>query len=263
MTNRRSFMGASVSLLASSLLPGKTFAQAAESSSSVPGKVRPPLPVDAAKFQESTYLAYVPSGDASVDDVVQQGLEALAKKLNEKTGIEPKGVIRLDLEKDNLTLFRYIYWPVTENAQPLSAEAHKKVQKHIDKGGLIVFDRRDDSDGIKKLLGNISLRALTKMSDDHTLTRSLYQLQGLPGSRTLGDIFVDASSGIEGGGKASPVIIAAHKWADAWAGRTLHPQSRSYEMALRAGVNQVVYAFTGRYKDNSVIAKKAIQNLEK
>lgn len=258
MMKRRSFLGAGAGFLAAAVFSAEALAQQPPA----PASVRAPLPENSLKYLESVYLAYVPSGIAAIDDVTRQGLEALAKRLNEKAGIEPKGVVAVDPAKDDLTLFRFIYWPVTENARALNAEAQQRVQNHINTGGLIVFDLRDESGALKKLLANISVRPLVKMPENHTVTRTFYKLQGLPGTKTLGDVFVEAS-GAEGSGGSSSVIIGSHEWVDAWAGKTLHPQSRSYELAMRAGINQVVYAYTGRYKDNLILVPKTINQLGK
>ena len=71
------------------------------------------------------------------------------------------------------------------------------------------------------------------------------------------------------GDSVSPIIIASNDLAAAWAvddrGAPLHPLipggPRQREMALRGGVNLVMYALTGNYKADQVHAKDLLERL--
>ena len=49
----------------------------------------------------------------------------------------------MDLERDELSFFPMLYWPVTAD-QPLpSAEAYAKLNRYLRSGGMILFDTAD------------------------------------------------------------------------------------------------------------------------
>jgi hypothetical protein len=67
----------------------------------------------------------------------------------------------------------------------------------------------------------------------------------------------------------SPIVIASDDLAAAWAedadGRALYPLipggARQRELALRSGVNLVMYTLTGNYKADQVHAKDILERL--
>ena len=71
------------------------------------------------------------------------------------------------------------------------------------------------------------------------------------------------------GDGVSPIIVVSDDLAAAWAsdsdGRPLFPLvpggSRQRELALRSGVNLVMYTLTGNYKADQVHAKDIIERL--
>src|SRR5262249_39020854 len=85
-------------------------------------------------------LAYVRSNSSRLDDTALDGLKVLSRTLKEKTRFQPVDIIALDPDQDDLSLFPFIYWPVPDNAQTLSARAQAKLQNYLDKGGMVLFD---------------------------------------------------------------------------------------------------------------------------
>ncbi|MCM2343350.1 MAG: DUF4159 domain-containing protein [Alphaproteobacteria bacterium] len=203
------------------------------------------------------HLGYVRTSSSAVNSDTQRGLEALATELTKRTAIKPKGVVALDVERDDLSFHQFIYWPVTPDARPLSEAAQKRVQNYIDNGGVILFDLRDaggvmrDQRALQRLLSDMNIKPLVTMAKDHTLTKTFYLLSGLPGSSAHGALWVEAA-GAKGTESVSTVIVGDNNWADAWAGKTVLQNSREREMALRAGINMVVYAYTGNFKADPI-----------
>ena len=72
-----------------------------------------------------------------------------------------------------------------------------------------------------------------------------------------------------GGVAAAQVVVGSADWAAAWAvdetGRPMFPVGRSgdrqREMAIRFGVNLVLYALTGNYKSDQVHAPAVLERL--
>lgn len=202
-------------------------------------------------------LGYVRSSSGAVNSETQAGLSALAEEVKKRTAVDVQGVKALDPENDDLSLYQFIYWPVTPDAKTLSEKARSNVQHYINTGGVILFDLRDaggvmrNQQSLQRLMAGISLKPLTALAKDHTLTKTFYQLAGLPGSSAFGTTWVEKNEG-KGTESVSSVIIGDSNWAGAWAGRSVLSTSREREMALRSGINMVLYAYTGNFKSDPI-----------
>jgi hypothetical protein len=210
----------------------------------------------AVEYANHTYLAYVPSSSSLVNAQTETGLGVLGRTLAERTTVKPKGVVALDLENDELSYFPFIYWPVTDQARTLSAKARENVQDYINKGGVILFDTMDhdarSANGLalRKVLEGIDIRPLGEVEKGHTLTQTFYLLNTLPGSYKDAKIWAEIPAG-SSNENVSSVIIGTNNWAGAWSGTTIPAGSKEGDMALRAGINLVIYALTGNYKDDA------------
>src|SRR5262249_17973895 len=88
-------------------------------------------------------------------------------------------------------------------------------------------------------------------------TKSFYLLSDMPGRWQGGKIWIEAGAGRVNDG-VTTIIIGANDYAAAWAvdrhGRGLLPVTpdgeTQREMAYRVGVNIVMHALTGNYKDD-------------
>lgn len=228
-----------------------------------PAQPRPPISADTIKKIKTPHLAYVRvSGGRDMDS--RLGLEALAYRLLEKTSayVNAAGV---DIEKDDLSVYSFIYWPVSAATPVLSEQAQRKVQNYINTGGVILFDRETmapDTRDITRILGRVTTRPLVRLDKDHTLMKSFYLVSGLPGSTGHGTIWVE-SPGTRGQNYVSSIIVGSNNWASAWAGRSLAPESREREMALRSGVNMVMFALMGNYPDDQIHLPFVLERLAK
>ena len=116
------------------------------------------------------------------------------------------------------------------------------------------------------------------MPSDHVLTKSFYILRDFPGRWDGGKVWVEALPPVDpnagalparGGDGVSPVIIGSNDWAAAWAvdagGQPLvdvEPGgARQREMAIRFGINLVMYALTGNYKADTVHVQALLQRM--
>lgn len=240
-------------LLPALLALSPLFAQAQENSPEAPPAER----AQSLSRANRIHLGYVRTSSGAVNSDTQRGMEALATELTKRTAIKPQGVVALDVDRDDLSFYQFIYWPVTPDARPLSEAAQKRVQNYIDNGGVILFDLKDagglmrDQRALRRLLADMNIKPLAAMAKDHTLTKTFYLLSGLPGTSTHGTPWVEMA-GIKGTEAVSSVIIGDNNWADAWAGKTVLQNSREREMALRAGINIVVYAYTGNFKADPI-----------
>ncbi len=226
-----------------------------------------------------TRLAYVVTGDPSVDEMSRLGLEGLTRVLNERTAVAAAEPMAVDVAADELAFFPLIYWPIPDGGMELSDEAVARVDRFMKNGGTILFDSRDgdgqgtSSDSLQAILRRLDLPPLQRVPSDHVLTKSFYLLTIFPGRHRDGDVWVQAAgagptSEALGDGVSS-VIIGAADWASAWAmdeyGRPLASTGlggeRQRELALRFGVNLTMYALTGNYKADQVHIPALLERL--
>lgn len=276
---------ASVALLALTLsagTPGKSLAQEADEA--------------AILATRGIALAYVITGDEGVDDTSAAGMLGLSDQLWARTSVEPERPIGIDLERDELAFFPFLYWPLTPE-QPLpSAQAYAKLNQFLRTGGMILFDTRDadvagitgaltpEGQHLQLLAAGLDIPALEPLPENHVLTRSFFILGDLPGRQYGAPIWVeaapegdkpadkDAPAGFRNANDGvTPVIIGGNDWAAAWAvhddGRQMFPVGRGYggedqrEMAFRAGINIVMHVLTGNYKSDQVHVPALLERL--
>lgn len=234
------------------------------------------------KYANGFYLAYVKSGDSSLDAITQQGLESLSEVLTRRTSVEPDGVVGVNPDTDNLAFFPLLYWAVASGKVPYSGKGMQNIQNYLDHGGTILFDTRDQSSSssyaetenartLRQMTGSLNIPPLIPVPKDHVLTRSFYLLEDFPGRYTGGTVWVEQHS-VSGRDNVSSVIIGGNDWAGSWAtsgAGSSHRQamlfggSRQEEIALRFGVNVVMYALTGNYKNDQVHLPHILKRLER
>lgn len=242
---------------------------------------------------EGVVLAYVTTGDKTVDDTSAAGLQGLSNELSYRTAVEPKPPMAVDVEKDELAFFPFLYWPVTADAPVPSAQAFAKLNRYLRTGGMILFDTRDadmaatgatpEGQALQRIASGLDIPPLQPIPEDHVLTRSFYLLQTFPGRLTEGTLWVEAAppdaAKAEGmpfrnlNDGVTPVVIGSNDYASAWAvdqnGLPLLPVGRGMagddqrEYAYRFGINLIMHALTGNYKSDQVHVPALLERLGK
>jgi len=228
-------------------------------------------------------LAHVLTGDAQLDQMAQAGMRGLSETLFFRTSVEPADPIGVDLERDELAFFPFLYWPVSPDQPIPSNEAYAKLNEYLRSGGMILFDTRDadiagfgaaspNGQRLQRLAAPLDIPPLEPVPPDHVLTRTFYLLQDFPGRHAGRDVWVEAAppdaEKIEGmpfrnlNDGVTPVVIGGNDWAAAWAtdetGNPIYPVGRGYsgerqrELAHRFGVNLIMHVLTGNYKSDQV-----------
>ncbi len=239
-----------------------------------------------------TRLAYVQTGLDDVDSVSRAGLTGLARALRSRTSYEPEEPVAVDLEKNDLAFFPLLYWPMDPREKDLSPQALSKISNYMRNGGTILFDTRDLTLGavrgansageltLRRLLDKLDVPPLEPVPPDHVLTRAFYLLKNFPGRWDGGQVWVEALPDTDpkaepvaarGGDGVSPVIIGSNDYAAAWAvddqGRPLMDVTpggeTQREMAIRFGINVVMYCLTGNYKTDQVHVPTLLKRLGK
>ncbi|HYK78691.1 MAG TPA: DUF4159 domain-containing protein, partial [Micropepsaceae bacterium] len=162
-------------------------------------------------------------------------------------------------------------------------------------GGTILFDTRDApvaglaasaSPGeavLRRLLAKLDIPPLAPAPADHVLTRTFYLLKEFPGRWSGGQLWVEALPPVDpnnppstpvaarGGDGVSPIIMGGNDWAAAWArdergnplAAVVPGGEQQREMAIRFGINVVIYAMTGNYKTDQVHVPALLERLGK
>ena len=242
------------------------------------------LPPDIASTLK-TRLAYVRTGDASIDAISQKGLTGLTRFLASRTALEPGEPVGLDLASDELAFYPLIYWPVDAGIAPPNETTMARVDAFMKRGGTVLFDTRDQATGfgtgvtaatqrLREILAELDVPALEPVPENHVMTRAFYLLDTFPGRYQGGQLWVEASAEeadrpARRGDGVSSIMITSNDFAGAWAlepsgGFTLptvpsSPLQRTY--AYRTGVNIAMYTLTGNYKADQVHIPALLERL--
>ena len=244
----------------------------------------------------SPRLAWVATGDPALDDIARRGLLGLSRALTDRTSFEPADPVGIDPATDDLTVYPLLYWPVSAEAAAVAPGALARVDAFMRGGGTVIFDTRDADEAdalrgtgrptpagaaLRRLLAGLDLPELEPVPADHVLGRTFYLLQAFPG-RFDGRLWVEAASQeprgeappdrpVRAADGVSPILVTGNDLAGAWA-RTdddddLLPMAsadpRGREMALRTGINIVMYVLTGNYKADQVHVPALLERLRR
>ncbi|MBL4908349.1 MAG: DUF4159 domain-containing protein, partial [Sneathiella sp.] len=231
-----------------------------------------------------TRLAYVLTGDTSVDRMSEAGLRGLSEQLRRRTAIDAANPLAVNIETNELIFFPMIYWPVTADFPTISDTAISKINNYLKGGGTILFDTRDqystgnfgtNSSGspeaarLRNMLLRLDIPNLSSVPVDHVLTRAFYLMQSFPGRYSDGELWIENTNNAVGNDGVASVLIGSNDWAAAWAtdanGRPLAAVipggKRQREMATRFGINLVMYTLAGNYKADQVHIPTILERL--
>ncbi|CAN7419640.1 DUF4159 domain-containing protein [Bosea sp. LjRoot90] len=270
-------------------IPDAARAQQQPAPPAPPAEQRPPVTRDIVTAASATRLAYVVTGDRAVDDISKAGMAGLNIVLGARTALEPGEAAGVDIARDELAMYPILYWPVVAGRPIPAAETLRKLEAYMKGGGLVIFDTRDamstrpgggttpEGDQLRRMLQTLDIPELEPIPRDHVLTKTFYILDGFIGRYDTGTTWVevlppaseDGRRPARAGDNVSPIVITSNDLAAAWAvgrrGEALVPMSgsdpRQREMALRAGVNLVMYALTGNYKADQVHVPALLERL--
>jgi hypothetical protein len=236
-----------------------------------------------------TRIAYVITGDGSIDAVSRAGLAGLTRFLTEKTALEPGQPAGVDIAVDELAFYPLIYWPIDAGAEMPTQDAIARIDAYMQQGGTILFDTRDQySTGfgdtasastrrLRDILSSLNVPPLEPVPPDHVLTKAFFIMQEFPGRYNGSPLWVEASLDAENsenrpvrtGDGVSPIMITANDFAGAWAidnnGQPMLPTVPSDPLqrlwAMRGGVNIMMYMLTGNYKSDQVHVPVLLERL--
>ncbi|MEM7568827.1 MAG: DUF4159 domain-containing protein [Pseudomonadota bacterium] len=223
-----------------------------------------------AQLAENVRLACVATGAAKIDALCLSGMDGLVRQLNLRTSVWTGQTQVVDLADENLGLFPLLYWPLQAAQPALSAEQSANLNAYMRGGGMLVIDLGAGVEGnarmdtqlapaelLSDLRSKITFPPLSPLTKEHVLTHSFYILSRTPGRRGDGQLWLEAG-GEEQGATVSPIVLGNADWLSSWANvQTNLPgysggDGRRDELAVRFGINLVMYALTGTYKADQV-----------
>ncbi|MGD1922943.1 MAG: DUF4159 domain-containing protein [Paracoccaceae bacterium] len=247
------------------------------------------VPREAVSSTAETTLAFIITGDSRIDSKSEAGVLGLGQAMTARTAVEPGPPVGVRPGQDELAFYPVLYWPLTDQTVP-TTDGLNALSEYIRTGGMLIIDTQSGASGfggasasqMRGIARALNLPPLAPVDRDHVLTRTFYLLNEFPG-RWRGDrIWAEAAPQRQGAGadadipqfdrvddNVSPVVVGSADWAAAWAvddaGLPLYPVGRpgdrQREMAIRFGVNTVMYALTGNYKSDQVHAPAVLQRL--
>lgn len=230
--------------------------------------------VQATSIQEAALqprLAYLKTGVAPVDRLSQAGMTGLTEYLRRRSAAALNTVDGIDPETDELSFYPLIYWPLVDGQEPFSERARERLNRYLNNGGMILIDSRDrevQPARLRRLLAGLEVPLLDRAPGDHILFRSFYLLDHAYG-RFSAPLWLDARPNQRLDGVAS-VLFGSNDWASSWMIpegrneiRTEDIAPRQREMAVRFGINLVMYALTGSYKGDQVHLPAILERLSR
>lgn len=236
-----------------------------------------------------TRLAYVLTGDPQIDATSKAGLTGLTQALANRTALEAGDPLGIDIARDELSFFPLLYLPIAPGRPVPSGAAIRRLDAYMKGGGTVIFDTRDalnarpggeptpETQALRRMLATLDVPELEPVPRDHVLTKTFYLLDRFVGRYADGQTWVEALPPAPDGERrparagdgVSPVVITSNDLAAAWAvgrnGEPLYPVTgsdpRQREMAIRGGVNLVMYTLTGNYKADQVHVRDLLERL--
>jgi hypothetical protein len=201
-------------------------------------------------------LAYVRTGDSRIDRASEQGLRALSEILTSRTSVEPGTPVAVDLSRDDLSAYPFIYWPAPATPRRLPDAALQNVDRYLAIGGLLLVDTRDAGAQqrgrpAQAMLSGIDVPPLELVTAEHVLTRAFYLMRSFPGRSQSAQLWAESASAASSRDGVASLFVGDGDWASAWSGQA-GVSDRQRELSLRFGVNMVMVALTGNYKADQV-----------
>ncbi len=271
--------GAAAAIAAALLFAGEAHAQAQAQT-----QAQAMRPVDDAVALANTLrtrFGYVLTGNREIDETSRAGLAGLGVVLARRTAVDPAEPAAVDVERDEMSFYPLLYWPVAPSGPLPGAAAMLRVRQYLTDGGMILFDTREAGSigpagvgpaalRLREILRPLDLPRLARVPAEHVLTKTFYLLQDFPGRLAGGALWIEQPDAHENDGVTS-VLIGANDFAAAWA---LDPNGRALfaavpggegqrEMAVRFGVNLVMYALTGNYKGDQVHVEAILERIRR
>jgi len=254
LTGRREVLGYLWKTAPALLLAGKAGAQGR----GLPNMFAPEVPE-----RENFFFAQLVYGSDNSWNPHPTAARSLMEMLVARTSI-PASPDRVDMRVDDERLFYhpFLYWTGTREFDPLP-EAHvERLRRYMEAGGFLLVDDALSASGVgfdkafqRELARIFPGRTLEKLPQDHTINQSYYLLDKAAG-RTANRPYL---MGVDIGDRTALVYSAndmggawARDRAGQWENNVTPGGSLQRELAVRVGINLVLYSLCVDYKKDLI-----------
>ncbi|MBW4022098.1 MAG: DUF4159 domain-containing protein [Proteobacteria bacterium] len=230
-----------------------------------------------------TCLAYVVTGNSSVDRLSRDGLASLSDFVTSRSAAILASPVGVSPGQDDLSLYPLLYWPIIPGDAPPNREAIAALNRFMENGGIILIDTEGGGTGaqgsgaglqpgataaLRQAVAGLVIPPLMRLNEHHVLAHSFYLLRDFPGRYQGAPVWVAAAQDAANDG-VSPIIIGSNDWVAAWDMNsdgsfpyaTLPGDDQQRLYAYRFGMNLVMYALTGTYKGDQVHVPAILERL--
>jgi hypothetical protein len=240
-------------------------------------------PAQAQSAALQTTLAYIPGPDAAANRITADGLATISAEVSTHTSASLAAPEAVSPGTDDLAFYPLIYWLITPDTAAPSPAGCAALTAYMAHGGLLVIDQQGGDLGapgagagfapgagaaLARATACLALPPLEPLTTTSVLAHSFFIIRDFPG-RFAGAPVLIADPAARDADGVTPVIEAQNDWAGAWAvdanGNTEETPIPGGEaqrsVALRFGVNLVIYALTGDYKADQNAAPTLLDRL--
>jgi hypothetical protein len=230
-----------------------------------------------------TSLAYVVTGNPTVDTLSREGLSSLSDFVTSRSAAILGDPIGVTPGRDDLSLYPLLYWPALPGGAPLAPGAIAALNQFTANGGILLIDTEGGDTSaqgsgagmqpgaeaaLRAAVQGLDVPPLTPLTQRHVLAHSFYLLRDFPGRYVGAPVWVARNAEARNDG-VSPIILGANDWVAAWAMNpdgsfpfsTLPGNDEQRLYAYRFGMNLVMYALTGTYKGDQVHVPSILERL--
>ena len=200
-------------------------------------------------------LAYMLTQDAQQNAISRQGLKRLTDYINQRTSIQLDEPLAITPYHDALPFMTLIYWPIGQDSQPLDSQAENRLRNYLSNGGIILFAVKD-----QQAARIMTLPAIEPIDAQHAINRSFFLLPTeIWRHARLSMPWTDQSQN-QNQTETATIITMQDNIARIWQEDERNIRT---EIALRIGLNIVLYALTGNYKLDQIHALTIIDRLKR
>ena len=201
-------------------------------------------------------------------------VESLLGQIERRTSIETdRGSLQIELSHPNLYQYPFVYMGGSEEFEIFSGSELERLRNYLSYGGFLLIDNNSSNIGskfdnsVRKMIDVLFPQIpLKKISRDHSIFRSFYLIDRVYGRKQINSYL----EGINIKGR-TVLVYSADDLGGAWArdklGQWTHDiiggGTRERQLAIRLGVNIVMYALTLDYKKDMVHLPIILERLKR
>jgi hypothetical protein len=234
-------------------------------------------------LQGGIVTAYADYSDLSIPQIKYKNrhfnphptaIDSLLGQIERRTSIDTnRGSLQIELSHPNLYQYPFVYMAGSGEFEIFSSSELERLRNYLSYGGFLLIDSNSSNIGskfdisVRKMIDALFPQIpLKKISRDHSIFRSFYLIDRVFGRKQVNSYL----EGINIKGR-TVLVYSANDLGGAWArdklGQWTHDiiggGNRERQLAIRLGVNIVMYALTLDYKKDMVHLPIILERLKR